>query len=283
MEIKYFLSGLIFLSVLSSCNKKSHYTEHSSGLEYNLVEMNPEGQTPKPGDILVVSFSVQNSSGDMVESNESYRLQLGRPIYQGDLFTGLSMIQVGDSVQFRLDALAYYEKTRKRDMPDVFEIGDKAIISLRLKQILSPENLETERLGIYHKDEDQEMELLQDYLKNANIDKTPNESGVYVIVKTMGNGVMAQDGKKLKVHYTGTTIDGKVFDSSLQRNQPLEFQLGKGQVIRGWDEGLRGLKAGTKAKLIIPSKLAYGQKGFKNLIQPYSTLIFEIEIIEVSD
>lgn len=95
-----------------------------------------------------------------------------------------------------------------------------------------------------------------------------------------GKGPSAKSGQTIKVHYTGTLENGKKFDSSVDRGQPLEFILGAGSVIKGWDQGLLGMKVGGKRKLIIPSDLAYGAAGRPG-IPPNSTLIFEIELLAV--
>ena len=90
----------------------------------------------------------------------------------------------------------------------------------------------------------------------------------------------AQDGSVVSIHYTGTLTDGTVFDSSYQRNEPITFSLGVGQVIAGWDEGIMLLNKGSKAKFVIPSNLAYGSQGAGGIIPPNATLIFEVELIE---
>ena len=85
----------------------------------------------------------------------------------------------------------------------------------------------------------------------------------------------------MKVHYTGRLLDGTKFDSSLDRNDPIEFKLGQGMVIKGWDEGIALLKVGGKALLIIPSNLAYGSRGAGGVIPPFSPLTFEVELVSV--
>ncbi len=97
----------------------------------------------------------------------------------------------------------------------------------------------------------------------------------------VGTGAEAVPGKRLTVHYTGKLENGTKFDSSLDRNQPFTFQLGAGEVIAGWDQGLQGMKVGGKRILTIPPSLAYGEQGFGDVIPPNATLIFEVELLGV--
>ena len=96
-----------------------------------------------------------------------------------------------------------------------------------------------------------------------------------------GAGAQAAAGQKVSVHYTGTLTNGSKFDSSLDRGRPFEFVLGAGRVIKGWDQGVAGMKVGGKRRLTIPSDLAYGAGGFPPVIPPDATLIFEIELLGV--
>jgi peptidylprolyl isomerase len=106
-------------------------------------------------------------------------------------------------------------------------------------------------------------------------------SGLKVEILQEGNGPVPQKGQTVSVHYTGTLENGKKFDSSRDRGQPISFVLGAGQVIRGWDEGIALMKVGTRARLTIPPQLGYGSRGMPPVIPSNATLIFDVELVGV--
>lgn len=122
--------------------------------------------------------------------------------------------------------------------------------------------------------------------KAAELDKyaagfEQTESGLRYQIIQKGDGVQAEKGKTVSVHYKGTLTDGTVFDSSYKRNAPIDFPLGMGQVIAGWDEGVALLKVGDKARFVIPSDLGYGSRGAGGVIPADATLIFDVELVDV--
>jgi FKBP-type peptidyl-prolyl cis-trans isomerase len=117
--------------------------------------------------------------------------------------------------------------------------------------------------------------------KSTELREITTSSGLKYIDEVEGTGESPKTGYKVTVHYTGTLEDGTKFDSSRDRNQPFTFKIGMGQVIKGWDEGVMTMKVGGKRKLIIPPHLAYGSTGIGDKIPPNSTLVFEIELLEI--
>jgi FKBP-type peptidyl-prolyl cis-trans isomerase FkpA len=116
--------------------------------------------------------------------------------------------------------------------------------------------------------------------------QTTTASGLQYDDLTVGHGAEAVEGDFVSVHYSGWLqnpdgSEGELFDSSVERNEPFEFPLGAGHVIKGWDEGVQGMKVGGKRRLIIPSSLGYGSRGAGGVIPPDATLIFDVELLSV--
>ena len=151
-------------------------------------------------------------------------------------------------------------------------VGDKAKAFDAAKAF---EDFNKSKADRIKKEKENELKILKDISKGFS--KT--SSGLLYKFEKENNSHKPSNGNKVKVHYKGLLLDGTVFDSSFKRNQPIEFTLGVGQVIKGWDEGISLLGIGDKASFIIPSDLAYGSSGAGGVIPPNATLVFEVELI----
>ena len=151
-------------------------------------------------------------------------------------------------------------------------VGDKAKAFDAAKAF---EDFNKSKADRIKKEKENELKMLKDLSKGFS--KT--SSGLLYKFEKENNSHKPSNGNKVKVHYKGMLLDGTVFDSSFKRNQPIEFTLGVGQVIKGWDEGISLLGVGDKASFIIPSDLAYGASGAGGVIPPNATLVFEVELI----
>ncbi|EIJ39149.1 peptidylprolyl isomerase [Galbibacter orientalis] len=167
-------------------------------------------------------------------------------IAQGDKIESLEIVRVGDEAEKwnAIEAFRTFEGSREKRLAEEKEKAEAAL----------------EKLA-------------------AGFDKT--ESGLRYKMIQKGNGVKAEKGKTVSVHYKGQLENGQVFDSSYQRNQPIDFTLGAGQVISGWDEGISLLQVGDKARFVIPAHLGYGSRGAGGVIPPNATLIFDVELVNV--
>ena len=125
-----------------------------------------------------------------------------------------------------------------------------------------------------------EENRLIDYAVDKELDVKRTGSGLYYAIHQQGQGANYQHGQPCKAHYSGYTLDGKIFDSSHKRGQPIMFNVG--QMIPGWNEALKMMNPGTKAQLLIPSRLAYGERGFPNFVKPNEPLIFDLELLPLT-
>jgi FKBP-type peptidyl-prolyl cis-trans isomerase len=157
---------------------------------------------------------------------------------------------------------------------EILDVKTKAEYEKEQTDIQKSEQMKTDSL------KNAEPGLLNRYLKDNKITVKPQPSGLYYIPVLAGTGPKAEAGKTVKVNYTGKLLNGKVFDSSIERKNPIEFMLGRGQVIKGWDEGITLMKQGGKAILIIPSAMGYSDRDM-GVIPPYSTLVFDVELVDV--
>jgi peptidylprolyl isomerase len=194
--------------------------------------------------------------------------------------TGIMKMKVGDKATIIAPfSLAFGAQGMRGYVPPFATI----VYDVELLGLTTKEKMVEARQKEAAKAEASEMKGLKKYLADNNITVAPTASGLYYVEEVAGSGKQATAGKKVKVHYTGYLLDGTKFDSSVDRGTPFEFTIGQGQVIPGWDEGVALMKEGGKAKLIIPSKLGYGPRGAGQSIPPNSSLVFDVELIEVVD
>ena len=172
-----------------------------------------------------------------------------------------------------------------QDIVDAIEQGDTMTVEI-LRQgeaagswnaVEAFRTFEGERAKRIEEEKRKQNELLDKV--SAGYDQT--QSGLRYKIIQNGDGKQATKGAMVSVHYKGQLLDGTVFDSSYKRKQPIDFALGVGQVIAGWDEGIQLLKVGDKARFVIPSNLAYGERGAGGVIPPDATLIFDVELMNV--
>ena len=193
------------------------------------------------------------------------------------------------------EGLAYFPAGSKGTLyiPSNLGYGDRGIgnlippnstlvFDIEVLKVQTEDEYEKEKKELAEKAQKEDVEKIEKYLKENKLKAKQTDSGLYYIIEKKGKGTQAEAGKTVSVHYKGTLLDGTKFDSSYDRNEPIEFKLGVGQVITGWDEGITLLKVGSKGKLLIPSELAYGSRS-AGKIPPYSVLIFDIELMDVKE
>ncbi|MBN2682708.1 MAG: FKBP-type peptidyl-prolyl cis-trans isomerase [Bacteroidales bacterium] len=290
---KIYLSLFGFLFLLTSCSEKdekSEFSVHESGLEYKFVEEKTDQQLAKPGDILVLDVKWYYEPNDSLlfdsrEIGRSFKELLKKPFYKGGSWEdALSLLHKGDSIVFKIDAVEFYRKKRGIQPPEFVTRDSKLRFHVRLLDIQTYQEVEREQDLIYNSSADIEKKLLVDYLEITNTTVEPTKEGLYFVAdeKFMGTGDPAVEGQVVTVHFIGSFVDGRPFANSYKVQKPFTFQLGKSDVIEGFNIGILGMKKEQRARLVIPSNLGYGKDGDKVFkIPPFATLVFEIEILDI--
>lgn len=283
---------LLTIAVMTmSCSKHPGFKKTENGLYYKVHTHGDDTTKARVGDILTLKMCVRAKGKelDTVLFNSNmlpfpYKIQLSNPMYKGDFQEGVAMLSKGDSATFILFQDSIFKNTQK---PAFLKAEDNLMMDIKIINIQSKEEYDKEmqlqmqqQQAAVEQLKVKETEELNKYISDNKIKVKPSPSGLYYIEQKKGTGPKAEKGKRVTVHYTGTLINGTKFDSSLDRNKPFEFVLGQGEVIPGWDEGIALMKAGGKARFIIPSSLGYGERG-QGSIPSCATLIFDVELLGV--
>jgi peptidylprolyl isomerase len=254
-----------------------------SGLYY-IEQVEGKGIKIDSGCQVIYNVKISMVSGKQVFSQDSMKFVYGKRPDMTGFLEGIKLMKKGGKARLILPSqLAFGERGYREIPPYTSIIYDVQVVDVKSKaEYAKMEGAEKK------KQEDKksnakkaESSLLQKYLKDNKITAKPTASGLYYIEKVKGTGSQIHTGSKVSVHYTGTLLNGKKFDSSRDRGgKPFELEVGKGNVIKGWDEGLLHMCKGGKAILIIPSSIAYGEQEMGS-IPPYSTLVFDLEVVDV--
>lgn len=279
-------------------------------LKYVFVEDKPTKLHPQEGDdVMLRMIAICNNrfmySSAQINKGKPGAFSISKAAFKGDIADALMLMTPGDSIICLVDAQSMFEYSKKK-LPDYIKPGDKIQYNIRLVSIKPKAVLQKERDAAFTKQMQEEAakqntnqanpvaeddKALQTYFSSNHITPIKTPSGLYYSIQEQGSGPQAMPGDAVTMNYRGTLLDGTIFDSNIDsafmHMQPLNFTLGSGRVIKGWDEGIGYLKAGTKAFFYIPSALAYGpQSRPGNAANPKgipanSILIFEVELVDV--
>jgi FKBP-type peptidyl-prolyl cis-trans isomerase len=245
------------------------------GIEY-IVHKSGSGPQLKEGDTAFVNVSQHLNDSLIGESRKvlgaAFPIVVSKPQGKYDLMEGIALLHEGDSATF----IVPWDSIPAQQRPPFGKAGDKLKITFAVENKYSA-------AGQKAADE----KLIKEYIDKNKLKATPNAEGVYIAVTEEGTGATPNVGDTVVVHYTGKLLNGKVFDSSTDSTMrpgpltPLRFPIGQGMVIKGWDDGLKDLKKGSKAVLIIPSTLAYGFQGSPPVIPANSVLVFDVQLLDI--
>ena len=288
---KQFISGICLIAslfTLNACGPKKQKT--ANGLEYE-IHTKGEGRQSEMGDIIKGKLVLSTDKGDTLFSvDESLPiLKIQQSIYPGDLNEGLLALSEGDSASFYVPADSL--KKYMGGLPA--EIDEFMVYSVKIDRLYTEEELEAEQKAEEDAALAAEQAAIARYLEENAIKIEPEESGIYFISTKKGSGKTIAQGQAVKVNYIGKLLNGKLFDTNIESvakennvynpqrpYEPMEVPAGVGQMIPGFDEALLKMKKGGKATVIIPFAQAYGSRDMGPDIPAYSTLVFDIEIVD---
>lgn len=299
---------ILSLTLVWACNNEKKL-ETAEGVEYVLIESNG-GESLEEGEFAIFSLRLLDSKDSVLLDSEEVGelpIQVDDSVLstRGPLFSILKALKIGDSIETKLTANEVFTQGFKQPVsPDMDEMEKLTVYAKAIKKFDNTGFMEWQQQKRAEamekmKQEAEEQkgiddELIKDFLAENSIEAEKTESGLYYMVTKETSGEKPESGDTVKVNYVGKLIDGTVFDTSYedvakeagvyneQREYvPLEFPIGKRRVISGWDEGIMLLNEGSEATLYIPSTLGYGPRGSGAVIPPNSTLIFDVELVEV--
>lgn len=275
------------LLTLNACGSKKQKT--ANGLEYEIL-VKGDGRQAQLDDIIKGKLILSSNGNIVLSVDESMPIfYIQQSIYPGDLNEGLLMLREGDSASFYIpaDSLSKY----MGGLPA--EVEDYMVYTIKVDKLYTQEELELEEAAKEAAALETEQAAIAQYLKENSITVAPEESGIYFISNKKGSGKTIAQGQTVKVNYVGKLLNGKLFDTNIESiakennvynpqrpYEPMEVPAGKGQLIPGFDEALLMMKKGGKATVIIPFAQAYGSRDMSPDIPAYSTLVFDIEIVD---
>jgi len=266
------------------------FTILPSGLEYKIVKHGKGTRKPQLNDHIEMNINVHVKDSVIFDSRKMYNnkpvpLPISKPKFKGDVMEGFMMMVAGDSIVFRLpvDSL---KKTKNQVLP-FMKSGDYIEYDVNLVSVKTDSEAKKDAEEKMAAQKIIDEKTLQEYFTKHNIKPLKSATGIYYTISRQGEGPLPKTGQTISVNYTGTLLGGKTFDSntdsSFKHVKPFELEIGKGKVIKGWDEGLVLFNKGTKATIYIPSSLGYGSQDRSPSIPPNSILVFDVEIVDIQE
>lgn len=288
-NIHIFNFSIIFLTSFAlffSCkNPYPGYSKAGDNIYYQLLMVGEQEQCCQFGDYVTANISYITMY-DSVFFSGIRKFKLSEPNFPGSIDKCFTLMCKHDSAQFIISAFDFFEKTLENIVPDYLTVDGMMKISIHLLDIQTTDEYEREKEAFLHWIEDlgeYEKVLLKQYIRDAKIEIPPMEEGIYYIVQQSGAGPVVAFGDTVVIHYEGSFLNGKFFDSTRRRNDPLQFVYGhQWQVIGGLEKAIGKMHEGDKALVIIPSELAFGAEGsVAGIVPPFTSVVFEIELINV--
>lgn len=276
--------AVIMLAVIfmTACNQDSYQTT-DTGLQYKFYN-NDEGETPQLGDFLMMEMVYGLEDTVLWDSRNvpnDFNIPLEASLYDGDLFEAFSMLSPGDSASFLISADSFYLLlARAPSLPDFVEPGDFLTFDIKLLGVQNAEEKAMAEAAALEELRIQAEADLTAYLAANSVTTEALPSGLIFIEEKAGRGAKPKAEEMVKVHLTISLVDGTEMYSTKDA-EPFEYQYGNDFDTKGLEEGVGMLRVGGKARLIVPQQLAYGAEGRGQMMPPYSSIIYDVELVDI--
>ncbi|MND55162.1 putative FKBP-type peptidyl-prolyl cis-trans isomerase [compost metagenome] len=284
-----FLIALLVIAGVTLMAFDNGFQQTKRGLFYKILKTTATNKIKiKQGDYVKFHMIYKTDKDSILQS--TYKLKQPAEVIvridtmadKSQVMEALTLLAKGDSATFRIGSdLLFKGAPASVQRPPFLASKRFLCYTIKVIDVKTPQQMEAEAKAAAAKRKVEEDKSISDYAKANNLQLSTTPSGLRYQITSKGNGVNAKAGDTINVHYTGKLLSGKKFDSSYDRNQPIEFMLGKNMVIAGWDEGLQLLKKGEKAVFVIPSGLAYGERAMGADIPANSILVFDVELVDI--
>lgn len=285
MKLRSILSIFATVALMAACNNRVSVSD--TGLKYQIHDKN-DGRKPKVGDIMTFQLVLKNSKDsvlrDTYKEGRPMQMMLQVPPFKGSFEEGLAMLSKKDSASFFISADSLFSKMMQPLPPGITK-GSDITFTVKVLEVQNEEEFQKAQAAAREGQVKTDAKIIDDYVAKNKLTTIETTSGLNYVVVKEGTGVKPTAGNMVSVHYVGKLLDGKEFDSSYKNPQsggkPVDFPIGQGMVIPGWEEGIMNMKKGGKSTFIIPSSLGYGEAGSPGAIPPNAVLVFEVELVDV--
>jgi FKBP-type peptidyl-prolyl cis-trans isomerase len=274
------------VSCFVSCeNPYPGFSKAEEGVYYKLLMIGDSDRRCRHGDYVTANVAYFTMN-DSLFFTGIIKFKVPEHNFGGSIVRCFTQMCEHDSAQFIISAADFYEKTIKNAVPDYLRADGMMKISIYMMNIQSSDEYRYEEEAFQKWIEDfgeYEKVILKQFVREEKIEIAPTEDGIYYIEQQAGVGAVVEAGDTITTHYEGYFLNGKFFDSTRQRNEPLQFVYGQQwQVIPGLEKAIGRMRKGTKALVIIPSEQAFGEDGsVLGIVPPFTPVVFEIELINV--
>ena len=298
-------------TLLTACDGGGDYQTTDSGIKYKYISKGG-GEEAKPGEVMILNMVYKDGKDTVLFSTLDQGDPMPMPVDStwkddGSIYEVFRLLKKGDSVEIKITAEGFYIKTARQPLPDSIDAKSLFTFNIGVEDVMAMDSFRTYQMKIFEKQQERaairameqlkkDKDIIENYLKENNIEAQSTESGLRYVVLEEGKGPQASQGDSVVVDFTGSTLDGKMFYTSNRKMaeekgvleegnpyEPLSFVIGAGRMIPGVEEGISLLKEGSKARLYLPSEMAYGERGAGPDIKPNQVLSFDVELIDIKN